>query len=265
MPGRGRWTTKRRAHRNGVHMLNWSSDLQYLTQLILTMKNATKRWKKIDFRKIEQSVFREQRKICEAAQARDLDATHKIQNRLIKSRNAKLLAVHTVTTANKGKRSAGPDGIKNPSEYRKFKMVDDLRISLTPGPILRKWIPKPGKQEERPLGIPNLIDRAHQSLIVMALEPQWETRFTDTMFGFRPGRGPHDAIAYTQLCLRKSPRWLLDADIEKFFDKINHEALMGLVDAPEAIRLAIRQILRAPIWDEGSLSTPQAGTPQGGL
>lgn len=226
--------------------------------------SAKKRWKDIDWREAEKFVHRLQCKIFDAAQNKDTCATSKIQNQLVKSFYARAIAVRQTAKKSKGRKSPGPDGICNPSEAVMLSMIDSLEIGHRPSPVKRTFIPKPGKKDKRPLGIPNLIDRAHQSLLVMALEPQWETRLPDSMFGFRKGRGTKDAIAYLQNCLRKSPRWVLDADIEKFFDNINKKQLLDKIDAPDHIRQAVRRVLKAGAISEGVVQFNTKGTPQGG-
>lgn len=87
-------------------------------------------------------------------------------------------------------------------------------------------IPKAGSDEMRPLGIPTLKDRALQALLKLALEPEWEARFEPNSYGFRPGRSCHDAMKAIMLCIKQKPKYVLDADIKKCFDNINHKALL---------------------------------------
>lgn len=93
-------------------------------------------------------------------------------------------------------------------------------------PIRRTCIPKPGTTEKRGLGIPVMADRACQALVKPALEPGWEAWFEPNSYGFRPGRAVHDAMKaiFNAICLK--PKYVLDADIEKCFDRINHDALL---------------------------------------
>src|SRR5260370_29213062 len=85
---------------------------------------------------------------------------------------------------------------------------------------------KPGKDEKRGLGIPTMLDRAHQCLVKLALEPEWEARFEADSYGFRPGRSAQDAIQAIFIYICKQPKYVLDADIANFFNQINHEALL---------------------------------------
>jgi RNA-directed DNA polymerase len=103
------------------------------------------------------------------------------------------------------------------------------------------WIPKPGsKGEKRPLSIPTLYDRALQSLVKLALEPEWEALFEPNSFGFRPGRSAHDAIKAIFNTIKFKPKYVLDADIAKCFDKINHKVLLSKLNTFPTIRRQIR-------------------------
>ena len=87
-------------------------------------------------------------------------------------------------------------------------------------------IPKPGTDEKRPLGIPTINDRALQALCKITLEPEWEAKFEPNSYGFRPGRSCHDAIEAIFNSIKQKAKYVLDADIAKCFDRINHEVLL---------------------------------------
>jgi RNA-directed DNA polymerase len=103
-----------------------------------------------------------------------------------------------VTQDNQGKKTAGRDGKASLSPVERLALAKELhpkqQRKRKAQPVRRVWIPKPGKSEKRPLGIPVMSDRASQALVKQALEPEWEARFEATSYGFRPGRGCHDAI-----------------------------------------------------------------------
>ena len=109
---------------------------------------------------------------------------------LVKSWYARLLAVRRVTQENKGRNTAGVDGVKTLDNKQRILLASNLEIDGKASPTRRVWIPKPGKQGEmRPLSIPTMQERAKQALMKLALEPEWEARFESASFGFRPGRG----------------------------------------------------------------------------
>ena len=125
-------------------------------------------------------------------------------------------------------------------------------------------IPK-GNGEFRPLGIPTMFDRALQALFVMALEPEFEAVFEGNSYGFRPGRSPIDALKQIQLCLQQADKFVLDADISKCFDKIDHEKLLSLIGFKGKVRTQIRAWLKSGNIFEGIFDSTASGTPQGGV
>ena len=130
---------------------------------------------------------------------------HKLQRLLIKSKCAKLLAVRRVTQDNSGKKTAGIDRVKKLTPEERFRLVEDIDWNKEPKPVRRIYIPKVGKNEVRPLGIPVMEDRAKQALVKLAMEPEWEAKFEPHSYGFRAGRAAHDAIeAITKLSEEKS-------------------------------------------------------------
>ena len=119
---------------------------------------------------------------------------------------------------NRGKRTAGVDGIANVTPLWRLRYVTLLRqLDYQILPIRRTYIDKRNSTEKRPLGIPTMIDRAYQALVKLALEPEWEAKFEPNSYGFRPGRGCHDAIQAIFNYTRLKPKFVLDADIEKCF------------------------------------------------
>ena len=130
---------------------------------------------------------------------------HKLQRILIKSKCAKLLAVRRVTQDNSGKKTAGIDRVKKLTPEERVRLVEDIDWNKEPKPVRRIYIPKVGKNEVRPLGIPVMEDRAKQALVKLAMEPEWEAKFEPNSYGFRAGRAAHDAIeAITKLSEEKS-------------------------------------------------------------
>src|SRR5262245_49190205 len=108
-------------------------------------------------------------------------------------------------------------------------------------------------------------DRARQALVKAALEPEWEARFEPNSYGFRPGRSAHDAIKAIYVAIRQKPKWALDADIAKCFERINSEALLTKLNTSPWLRRCIKGWLEAGVMDGEEVFPTTAGTPQGGV
>jgi RNA-directed DNA polymerase len=183
----------------------------------------------------------------------------------LKSRAAKLLAVRRVTQDNRGKHTAGIDGIKSLTPKRRLVVAATLDTLPIGKPTRRIWIPKPGKDEQRPLSIPILYDRARQALVKQALEPQWEAKFEPNSYGFRPGRSAHDAIGAIFNALRQQTKYVLDADIAKCFDRIDQKALLRKINTFPTLQRLIKRWLQAGVMDKGTFSETNQGTQQGSV
>jgi RNA-directed DNA polymerase len=137
-----------------------------------------------------------------------------------------------------------------------------------PSAVRRVYIPKPGSRERRPLGIPTVADRTVQAGVRQVIEPIFEREFMDCSYGFRPRRGCKDALRRVSHDIRKDMRYVVDADIKGFFEHINHEILMKLLEvriADGRVLKLIRQFLKQGTLEDGDLWTPEEGTPQGGV
>jgi RNA-directed DNA polymerase len=162
------------------------------------------------------------------------------------------------------KKTAGVDGVKSLTPKQRLKLVEKLTLGSKVAPTRRVWIPKPGKKEKRPLGIPTMNDRALQGLVKLALEPEWEARFEPNSYGFRPGRCCHDAIEAIFNQIRYKPKYVLDADISQCFDRISHKKLLIKLNTYPTLRKQIRAWLKAGVMDKLELKATSQGTPQGG-
>ncbi len=136
-----------------------------------------------------------------------------------------------------------------------------------PQPVKRVEIPKPGSTEKRKLGIPCVLDRFIQQATLQVLQRKWDQTFSDSSYGFRPGRSAHQAMAKAQSHIKAGYEYVVDIDLEKFFDQVNHDRLMSQL----AMRIADKRVLklgraylRAGILENGLVSVPSEGTPQGG-
>ena len=121
------------------------------------------------------------------------------------------------------------------------------------------------KSEKRPLGIPTLRERALQALTKLALEPEWEARFEPNSYGYRPGRSPHDAVEAIFNMIRYKSKYVLDADLAKCFDCINHKQLLKKLQTFPTLRRQIRTWLKAGVMEGKQLFPTSKGVPQGGV
>lgn len=233
--------------------------------MVYTSLETTETWASINWRKLERRVYKMQKRIYRASQRGDVKTVHKLQRLLMSSRSAKLLAVRRISQDNQGKKTAGVDGIKNLAPAARLTMIVNLKLSLKASPTRRVWIPKPGTDEKRPLGIPTMHDRAMQALVKLALEPEWEALFEPNSFGFRPGRSCHDAIEAIFIGINHKPKYVLDADISKCFDRINHKALLSKLNTTSTIRRQVAAWLKSGVMDGEQLFPTSEGTPQGGV
>jgi len=223
-------------------------------------------WNSINWKKIRLRVWRIQKNIYSFSKQNKKLEVIKLQKILISLLEAKLLAVRTISQDNRGKKTAGVDGVRSLSPTKRFQLAFSLRIDGRCDPIKRCLIPKPGNpKESRPLGIPTMRDRAKQALALLALEPEWEAKFEKNSYGFRPGRRPQDAIEAIHSSINKSPKYVLDADIIKCFDQINHDALLRKLDTFPLMHRQVRVWLKASVIMQNETLFPQKGTPQGGV
>ncbi len=172
--------------------------------------------------------------------------------------------------ANKG--SAGVDGmtVKQLPPYlaKQWPAIRDqlLQGTYQPQPVKRAEIPKPDG-EMRKLGIPTVLDRFIQQAVMQVLQGQWDRTFSQHSYGFRPGRSAHQAVAAAQQHIADGYRWVVDIDLEKFFDRVNHDRLMAVVAKrvqDKRLLKLIRAFLNAGVMENGLVSPTDEGTPQGG-
>ncbi len=168
-------------------------------------------WLSVDWQQVEDDVRRLRQRIFTASQAEDLKKVRSLQKLMLRSRSNALLSVRRVTELNAGRKTAGVDGVVVVTAPGKAFLADSVQHHGG------SWAPKP-------------VKRVRQAQVVNALEPEWEARFEPKSYGFRPGRGCHDAISAI-FTIANGPTarrcWVLDADLAAAFDRIDHDRLLA--------------------------------------
>jgi RNA-directed DNA polymerase len=224
-------------------------------------------WVALPWKKFRRNLFRLQKRVYKAVQVGDKRKARLLQKLIMKSTSARFLAIRLVSQLNAGKKTAGIDGKKSLSFEERFNLEELLKVNSG------NWkhqglreIPIPKKDgTTRMLKIPTIADRAWQCLAKYALEPAHEATFHPRSYGFRTGRSAHDAQKYIYNNLNSKvngiEKRVIELDIEKCFDRINHSAIMDELIAPKGLKLGIFRCLKAGVNPE----FPEQGTPQGGV
>ncbi len=230
------------------------------------IKDFSELWKSIPWKKLRKNLFRLQRRLFKAIQAEDTRRARNLQKLILKSKAARLLAVRQVSQLNAGKKTAGVDGVKSLNFKQRFTLAERLLQAHDWKHSSLREIPIPKKDgTTRMLKVPTQADRAWQCLVKYALEPAHEALFHAHSYGFRPGRSAHDAQKKIFHNLNSQSKGhtkkILELDIEKCFDRINHTSIMERVIAPQSIKIGLWRCLKAGVNPE----FPEKGTPQGGV
>ena len=224
-------------------------------------------WEFKDWKKFQKTVFRLQKRIFKAVKEGDKAKAKRLQKLVLSSHASRMLAIRQVTQLNQGKKTAGIDGKKSLTFKERLQLEETLKQNT------KTWkhqglreIPIPKKDgSTRLLKVPTIADRAWQCLVKYALEPAHEATFHAKSYGFRPGRSTHDAQKVLFLNLNSkangATKRILEIDIEKCFDRINHATILNEVIAPEFIKKGLRRCLKSGV----NSKFPHQGTPQGGV
>jgi RNA-directed DNA polymerase len=235
--------------------------------MIRHSRHTSESWRALPWKKFRRNLFRLQKRVYKAVQVGDKRKARSLQKLILKSTSARFLAIRQVSQLNAGKKTAGIDGKKSFSFEERFNLEELLKMNSG------NWkhqglreIPIPKKDgTTRMLKIPTIADRAWQCLAKYALEPAHEATFHARSYGFRTGRSAHDAQKYIFENLRSQSNGIekrvIELDIEKCFDRINHSAIMDELIAPKGLKLGIFRCLKAGVNPE----FPEQGTPQGGV
>lgn len=224
------------------------------------------KWKIIPWRKLRKIVFRLQVRIFKAQKNGNLRLVRRLQKLLLSSRAAKLRAIRQVTQLNMGRKTAGVDGKKALETAQRLALFEELVKNWKQWKhesLKRVWIPK-ADGTKRGLGIPTIADRAYQCLLKYALEPATEAIFNANSFGFRPGRSCHDVQKgiFDNLGKKGIEKRILELDIERCFDAIDHKFIMRSVQLPRAAKTGLFRAIKAGV--RGEFPSSESGTPQGG-
>jgi len=220
-------------------------------------------WTSIKWKKVKKKVQELQMRIAKAVREGKFRLVKSLQWLLTHSLYGRLWAIRRVVT-NKGKATPGVDGVVWNTPKKKMQAVNLLkRRGYRPFPLRRVYIKKKNGKL-RPLSIPTMRDRAMQALYALAVVPVAETTGDPNSYGFRDGRSCADAIKQCFNCLAKrlSPRWILEADIQACFDRIDHEWMLNNILIDKKI---LDSWLNAGYADKGKLYPTKAGTPQGAI
>lgn len=237
-----------------------------------TLKPLLNNWNSIDWKTIESDVKNLQTRIFMSKQENNRRKLRQLQKLLFKSRSNILLSLKRVLVLNHGKNTPGIDRItidKNQRIDLYYELKEMDMKAYIPQPVKRVYIPK-ANGKKRPLGLPTIKDRCIQAMVKNCLEPEWEAVFEATSYGFRPGRSAHDALSRIYNTASVKTRgdnrklWVLDADIEKFFDTVEHQYICEKLDN-FPMRHLIYKWLKAGYMDLNRFQPTLMGTPQGGI
>ena len=225
-------------------------------------------WLSINWYKLERGILKIQQRIYRAVAEGDFKKAKRLVRLLLHDKRVLLYSIRVVTQKNGGKSTPGLDNkvyLTHESRMKLFYEMSEENIKLHKvKPVRRVYIPKKNNKL-RPLGIPTIKDRIYQNICKMALEPMVEPIFESTSYGFRPIRGPQDAITKIYSHLRHYNRpYIFEGDFEACFDNLNHDFIINELKDFPLVDL-IRDWLEAGYMYSDQFYVTESGTPQGGI
>ncbi|HEW97491.1 MAG: group II intron reverse transcriptase/maturase [Candidatus Parabeggiatoa sp. nov. 3] len=224
-------------------------------------------WRDINWMLVRKHTRRLENSIAKAVEYHDFEQVRKLRRIWNSSKLVKLLAVRKVTQDNRGRKTAGVDGIVVKDGKQRLALADKLELDGKTLPLKRIHIPK-ANGKTRALGIPVIEDRAKQELCKGSIQPIYEVMAEPNVYGFRPARSTHDAIEAIFSSIKGKPKYVLEGDLTAFFDNIKPEAILESEVIQMTDKKTQKQIqawIEAGAIDKGTFNKTEKGTPQGGV